>query len=240
MNISMVAAGDLFTVDCDTFPGGYLRSDTQGQFTTYGFPTRREVAAVFAARGLDSLYLEAETPLAVSAQATAATPPDVARWQEEHAKIRAASQDWQAILAGLDLHPGENLIDRHAALAALRMTMHYFKTYAMDHCRREENEFFRLFTPDAESSAKLPAIRDGHEHLGIDLDKFERQMASYLLSGDPCVLVNMGQRITRELGEHLAMEEQFVGTWERRHPARGAGIDSQDERQAGTLGVHTQ
>ena len=25
MNISMVAAGDLFTVDCDTFPGGYLR-----------------------------------------------------------------------------------------------------------------------------------------------------------------------------------------------------------------------
>ena len=44
MNISMVAAGDLFTVDCDTFPGGYLRNDTPGQFSTYGFPTRREVA----------------------------------------------------------------------------------------------------------------------------------------------------------------------------------------------------
>ena len=36
MNISMVAAGDLFTVDCDTFPGGYLRNDTPGQFTTHG------------------------------------------------------------------------------------------------------------------------------------------------------------------------------------------------------------
>jgi len=51
MNISMVAAGDLFTVDCDTFPGGYLRNDTPGQFSTHGFPSRREVAGVFAARG---------------------------------------------------------------------------------------------------------------------------------------------------------------------------------------------
>ena len=88
--------------------------------------------------------------------------------------------------------------------------------------------------------AKLQAFRDGHERLGIDLDKFERQMASYQLSGDPSVLLTLGERTIRELGEHLAMEEEFVGTWERRHPARGAGIDSQDERQAGTLGVHTQ
>ena len=63
MNISMVAAGDLFTVDCDTFPGGYLRSDTPGQFSTHGYPSRREVAQVLAARGLKSLYVEAETPL---------------------------------------------------------------------------------------------------------------------------------------------------------------------------------
>jgi hypothetical protein len=45
--------------------------------------------------------------------------------------------------------------------------------------------------------------------LGIDLDKFERQMASYQLSGDPSVLLTVGERTIRELGEHLAGEEEF-------------------------------
>jgi 2-iminoacetate synthase len=211
MNISMVAAGDLFTVDCDTFPGGYLRNDTPGQFSTHGFPTRREVVKVFAARGLKSLYLEAETPLAAPQAPSTAVPPDVLRWREEHAKIRAALQNWQAILAGLVLHPGEDLTDRQAALAALRMTMHFFKTYAMDHCRREENVFFRTIAPNPDLAAELQAFRDGHERLGIDLDKFERQMASYQLSGDPSVLLTIGERAIREFGEHLAGEEEFAG-----------------------------
>ena len=123
-------------------------------------------------------------------------------------------QDWKAILAGLALHRGENLSDRQAALAALRMTMHFFKTYAMDHCRREENDFFRTIAPGPETMAKLQAFRDGHERLGIDLDKFERQMASYQLSGDPSVLLSLGERTIRELGEHLAAEEEFTA----RHP----------------------
>ncbi|MGD0222656.1 MAG: hemerythrin domain-containing protein [Terriglobia bacterium] len=210
MNISMVAAGDLFTVDCDTFPGGYLRNDTPGQFSTHGFPSRRGVAAEFAARGLKSLYLEPEMPMAAPQRSSTAAPPDVVKWQEEHAKIRAALQDWQAILAGLVSHRGESLTDRQAALAALRMTMHFFKTYAMDHCRREESGFFRMFAPGAVPTAKLQAFRDGHERFGIDLDRFERQMASYQLSGDPCVLLNLGERTIRELGEHLAMEEGFA------------------------------
>ena len=211
MNISMVAAGDLFTVDCDTFPGGYLRTDTPGQFSTYGFPTRREVAKVFAARGLKTLYLEAETPLPASESALRVVPPDVLEWREEHAKIRAALQDWQAVLAGLALYPGENVTDRHAALGALRMTMHFFKTFAMDHCRREENAFFSTFASSPDRASKLQAFRDGHERLGIDLDKFERQMASYQLSGDPTVLLTIGERAIRELGEHLAAEEEFAG-----------------------------
>jgi thiazole biosynthesis protein ThiH len=211
MNISMVAAGDLFTVDCDTFPGGYLRNDTPGQFSTHGFPTRREVVNVFAARGLKSLYLEAETPLTAPPAPATAVPPDVLRWREEHAKIRTALQNWQAILAGLVLHPGENLTDRQAALAALRMTMYFFKTYAMDHCRREENGFFRTIAPNPGLAAELQVFRDGHEHLGIDLDKFERQMASYQLSGDPSVLLTIGERAIREFGEHLAGEEELVG-----------------------------
>jgi 2-iminoacetate synthase len=210
MNISNVAAGDLFTVDCDTFPGGYLRNDTPGQFSTHGFPTRREVAGVLAARGLKSLYLEAETALPASEPQSTVVQPDTLKWREEHAKIRAALQDWQAILAGLVLHPGENLADRQAALAALRMTMHFFKTYAMEHCRKEENAFFRAFAANSHSSAKLQAFRNSHERLGIDLDKFERQMASYQLSGDPSVLLTLGERTIRELNEHLVAEEEFV------------------------------
>ena len=215
MNISMVAAGDLFTVDCDTFPGGYLRNDTPGQFSTYGFPSRREVAGALAARGLKSLYLEAETPPPATEPSPRAEPPDVVRWQEEHAKIRAALQDWQAILAGLAQRRGENVADRQAALAALRMTMDFFNTYVMDHCRREENVFFRGFAPSPDSTAMLPAFRDAHERLGVDLDKFERQMASYQLSGDPSVLLTLGERTIRELTEHLGAEEAFA----QAHPA---------------------
>jgi 2-iminoacetate synthase len=219
MNISMVAAGDLFTVDCDTFPGGYLRHDTPGQFSTYGFPSRREVAAVLAARGLKSVYLEAETPLAVSPPTSQVVPPDTVKWQEEHTKIRAALQDWQAVLAGLALHPGESPPERQAALAALHMTVHFFKTYAMDHCRQEENAFFRTSAPGSASAAKLQAFGDDHERLGIDLDKFERQMASYQLSGDPSVLLTVGERTIRELYEHLAREEEFAARQSVRHDA---------------------
>ena len=212
MNISMVAAGDLFTVDCDTFPGGYLHSDTPGQFSTHGYPSRREVAQALAARGLKSLYLEAETPLPASRPRPNAVPADVANWRDEHAKIRAALNDWQAILQGLTLHPGESPTERQAALAALRMTMHFFKTYAVDHCRREENGFFRTLAPQPDLTAKFQAFRDAHERLGIDLDKFERQMASYQLSGDPTVLLGIGDRTIREWGEHLTQEERFAGT----------------------------
>jgi 2-iminoacetate synthase len=212
MNISMVAAGDLFTVDCDTFPGGYLHHDTPGQFSTHGFPTRREVVKVFAARGLKSLYLEPETPQPAPERPSTVVPPDVVKWREEHTKIRTALQDWQAILAGLALHPGEDPQERQAALAALRMTMYFFKTYAMDHCRREENAFFRDFASTPDSAAKLQAFRNGHERLGIDLGEFERQMASFQLSGDPTVLLTLGNRAIRELYEHLAGEEEFEAT----------------------------
>ena len=221
MNISMVAAGDLFTVDCDTFPGGYLRSDTPGQFSTHGYPSRREVAQVLAARGLKSLYVEAETPLPLSRPRPNAVPPEVTNWRNEHAKIRAALNDWQAILQGLTVHPGENLTERQAALAALRMTMHFFKTYAVDHCRREENGFLRNLAPQPDLTAKFQAFCDAHERLGIDLDKFERQMASYQLSGDPTVLLGIGDRTIREWGELLTEEEKLADA-----PPMGIGSTS--------------
>jgi hypothetical protein len=36
-------------------------------------------------------------------------------------------------------------------------------------------------------------------------------MASYQLSGDPSVLLSVGERTIRELTEHLVGEEQWVG-----------------------------
>ena len=65
LNISLVAAGDLFTVDCETLPGAYLRRHLPGQFSTHDYPPRREVAAAFAARGFECKYLAAETPCQV-------------------------------------------------------------------------------------------------------------------------------------------------------------------------------
>jgi hypothetical protein len=88
--------------------------------------------------------------------------------------------------------------------------MYFFKTYVMDHCRREENAFFRTIAPNPDLAAEIQVFRDGHERLGIDLDKFERQMASYQLSGDPSVLLTLGERTIRELGEHLTGEEEFA------------------------------
>jgi hypothetical protein len=208
MNISMVAAGDLFTVDCDTFPGGYLRRDTPGQFSTHGFPDRREVVRALAARGLASLYLEPETPLAATEPPAQALPPDTLKWLEEHAQIRAGLQDWRTILAGLALHRGDGPTERQSALAALGMTMHFFKTFVIEHCRREETALFPALPKNADVTPQLQAFRTAHERLGIDLDKFERQMASYQLSGDPSVLLTVGQRIIRELTEHLAAEEE--------------------------------
>ena len=210
MNISMVEAGDLFTVDCDTFPGGYLRNDTPGQFSTHGFPARREVVRVLAARGLKSVYLGPETPGAAAEPSRQALPPDARIWQEEHTQIRGGLQDWQAILSGLALHRGEDVIDRQSALAGLRMTMHFFKTFVIAHCRREENVFFPAFASLPEAAAHLEAFRAAHERLGVDLDKFERQMASYQLSGDPTVLLTIGDRTIRELTEHLAAEAEFA------------------------------
>jgi hypothetical protein len=46
------------------------------------------------------------------------------------------------------------------------------------------------------------------------LGEFERQMASYQLSGDPTVLRSLGDRVIRELGEHISGEEEFAaGRW---------------------------
>ena len=108
LNISLVASGDLFTVDCETLPGAYLRRHLPGQFSTHDYPPRREVKARLEQRGLAARYLADEMPCEVAPMA----PPteaafDEKRWMEQHAQIRARLQDWEMALAGVSHQGGK-------------------------------------------------------------------------------------------------------------------------------------
>jgi len=233
LNISLVTAGDLFTVDCETLPGAYLRRHLPGQFSTHDYPPRREVKAKLEQRGLAAQYLVEEMPCeaAPGAPATEAAI-DEKPWMEQHAQIRARLQDWEMALAGLKPRPsgtrakqeelgekaglerlsgdGAQTLERQAADVSLREIMEYFKTLLATHCRQEESELFPAFHPDPEVNSKLAALRADHERFGIDLDKFERQMVSYGLSKDPTVLLTLGARIIREMRGHLEAEERLL------------------------------
>ncbi len=208
LNLSMVLAGDLFTVDCETLPGGYLRPRLPGQFSTHAYPSRREVAAALEWRGYACKYLAPEAALP-KVEETAALEMNPERWKNAHHEIRAHLNDWERVLAPLKACEAGNT-EHLAASAALDQVLHFFKTSAMAHCREEENELFPLLAQRAEYAAKVQEFRGEHERLGIDLDKFERQVASYDLSGDPSVLLTLGERIIRELRAHLDAEEELT------------------------------
>jgi 2-iminoacetate synthase len=108
LNISLVAAGDLFTVDCETLPGAYLRRHLPGQFSTHDYPPRREVMATLGQRGLASKYLAPETPceVAPAAPATGAAL-DEKRWMEQHAQVRVRLRDWEMALEGISHQVGK-------------------------------------------------------------------------------------------------------------------------------------
>ncbi len=209
LNISLVSAGDLFTVDCETLPGAYLHRHLPGQFSTHDYPPRREVAATFERRGLAAQYLAEETPCRIDFGAPAKeTAMDAKRWMDEHAQIRGRLQDWETALQRLSAN-GPQAIERQAADACLRESLEYFKSVLTTHCRREESESFPVFLQDADAAPKLAALRAEHERFGVDLDKFERQMVSYGLSKDPTVLLSLGSRMIREIRAHLEAEEQL-------------------------------
>ncbi|HYA62670.1 MAG TPA: hemerythrin domain-containing protein [Candidatus Sulfotelmatobacter sp.] len=210
LNISLVAAGDLFTVDCETLPGAYLRRHLPGQFSTHDYPPRREVVATLEQRGLASKYLAPEMPceVAPTAPATGAAL-DEKRWMEQHAQVRVRLRDWEMALEQLSSDGSRGLV-RRAADASLGDILDYFKTVLTTHCRQEESELFPAFRRDAEVASKLAAFRAEHERFGVDLDKFERQMVSYGLSKDPTVLLTLGARIIREMRSHLEAEEQLL------------------------------
>jgi 2-iminoacetate synthase len=209
LNITLVAAGDLFTVDCETLPGAYLRRHLPGQFSTHHYPPRREVKAMLEQRGLAGKYLAEEMPCAIAPNALATgTAIDEKRWSDQHAQVHARLQDWEMALDRLSLN-GSQALERQAVDASLREILEYFKTVLTSHCRQEESELFPALHRDAELTAKLAAFRADHERFGVDLDKFERQMVSYGLSKDPTVLLTLGARMIREMRAHLEAEEQL-------------------------------
>jgi hypothetical protein len=108
LNIALVAAGDLFTVDCETLPGAYLRRHLPGQFSTHDYPPRRNVMAALEQRGLAGKYLAEEMPCEIAPAAPAAgTAIDEKRWMDQHAQVRARLQDWEMALAGISHQSGK-------------------------------------------------------------------------------------------------------------------------------------
>ena len=229
LNISMVAAGDLFTVDCETLPGAYLRRHLPGQFSTHDYPPRREVVATVEQRGLACKYLGQEMPCEIARTASATgTAMDEKRWIDQHAQVRARLQDWEIALDRLSKN-GTQPVERQAADASLHEILKYLETVLTAHCRQEESELFPAFHRNSDITSKLAAFREDHERFGVDLDKFERQMVSYGLSRDPTVLLTLGARMIREMRAHLEAEEQlsshlFRGS--RASSARAAGPTS--------------
>jgi len=210
-NLSMVAGGDLFTVDCETLPGAYLRGRLPGQFATHYYPPRREVVATFEQRGFACRYLAPEDGSArVGVPAQAREPlvaPDLERWAEEHRRIRSRLAEWDEFLEKLKVTPAS---ERQAAAAALREILTFFETVAVGHFRYEETVLFAALGKQNERAARVSELRRGHERFGVDLDRFQRQVSSYELSGDPSALLTLGSRIIREFREHLESEEKLL------------------------------
>lgn len=206
-NLSMLTRGDLFTVDCETLPGAYLRGRLTGQFATHAYPPRREVVRELQARGFTVLHLaeEREVPSAVAAP-PAGTPLDHGRWLRERNEVRTRLLAFADALAGLEaVRPAEHaraarlLEDRLAALRDVAMQV-----------SREEEELLFPRALGVLNPETIESLRRDHENVAVDLDRFERQIASYRQSGDPTVLLTLGRRMIGELRRHLRSEESLL------------------------------
>jgi 2-iminoacetate synthase len=221
-NMAMVARGDLFTVDCETLPGAYLRGRLPGQFTTYHYPPRGGVRADFARRGFVCRYLEPEDPrklAAIEAQRPrrelAQSLKDVAA---EHDQVRIRASEWQDLLERLRATPPYM---RRVAAGELRERLRYFETDYIAHCREEERLLSELKGLTALDPAQTDAMLQYHERFAVDLDRFQRQIASYEQSGNPTVLLALGGRIIAELREHLESEANLLAICS---PSTGADL----------------
>jgi 2-iminoacetate synthase len=210
-NLSMVAGGDLFTVDCETLPGAYLRGHLPGQFSTHNYPPRGEVVRALGQRGFSARYLEREVEARAGACAMAAgvdkeqrAPAefDFEEWTRGYVQVCRRLDDFEARLSELSTAADAR---RQATAEEWRTFLKAFEAVAIEPCRKVE-PVLATCTDESRRSELLAY----HERFGIDLDKFDRQISSYELSGDPTVLLMIGKRILWELREHLAMERELL------------------------------
>jgi len=225
-NMSMAAGGNLFTVDCETLPGAYLRGRLPGQFSTHAYPPRAEAAKRFESMGFTCLYLAPVSAIPPSGKTGSAEPIeepdfDTDRWSGEHQEIRGRLDEWENVLARLPSIPTS---ERQTAAWALRNLLGHFVTMVVDHCRREEKTLFATIMDRIEDQPRLAELERDHERFGIDLDKFARQVTSYELSGDPTVLLTLGGRIIREVRGHLDREDDLFGTHRVAETGHDAGV----------------
>jgi len=210
-NMSMAAGGNLFTVDCETLPGAYLRGRLPGQFSTHAYPPRAEVAKGFEGMGFVCRYLAPESALLSFDKTRWAGPIeardfDAGQWSREHRDIRARLEDWESVLNKFSTIPAS---ERQTAAWALRNVLGYFETEVVEHCRREEAALFPAVAEQSAGRAGVSRLLEDHERFGVDLDRFRRQVTSYELSGDPTALLTLGGRIIREFRNHLDLEDEL-------------------------------
>lgn len=203
LNLSLVTGGDLFTVDCETLPGAYLRHHLPGQFSTHYYPPRAEVAATLAKeKGLKALYLAAEVPSSVEPREDRVDPHD---WKAQHLQVKSRLRHFETYLERLESPPPA--ASGEMAMELLNF-MESFAAGSMTHCRNAES----LFAAALDERARAELLRQ-HERFGADLDKFARQVCSYRQSGDPTVLVTMGNRMLNEYRDHLRIEGELFQRW---------------------------
>ncbi len=213
-NMGMVARGDLFTVDCETLPGAYLRGTLPGQFATHAYPPRRDVVAAFARKGITCRYLQAEDPAALAALAAMVPEADasanIKRSVCEHEEIREQLGAWESFMETFVAKPPHL---RWVTAEELRGHLSYFQGQYIRHCREEENAFQAMLAQKPEARSRITELYNAHERFAIDLDRFERQVTSYEQSGDTTVLVTLGGRVLREVREHLELEDRLFADW---------------------------
>ncbi|MBZ5546155.1 MAG: hemerythrin domain-containing protein, partial [Acidobacteriia bacterium] len=225
-NLSMVTRGDLFTVDCETLPGAYLRGRLPGQFATHSYPSRREVTAEFTRQGYAWRFLEREDAAPPAGLPAASgegfTLQRLERCACEHREIRAKLDEWESFLE--TLHTTSAHL-RWVVAGRLRERLRFFDTDYMEHCREEENLLRAALVGNPEGEKRLDALRSEHEHFAIDLDRFQRQITSYEQSGNPTALLMLGGRMVSELREHLDAEDRWFAHWLERGSAPPLPVD---------------
>ena len=95
----------------------------------------------------------------------------------------------------------------------MRGHLQYFESDYSEHCREEERAFQLLQTVESKTASAIEHLLDDHERFAVDLDRFQRQIASYQQSGDPTVLLAISGRMIPELDAHFNREDSLFAKW---------------------------